>query len=203
MVSNLHKKLVTVAKNVQYIQKKGMNSFQRYSYAKESDILSKFSKEFTDNGIALTTSVIDRQVSQYESKNGDNSFLVSVKIEMNFIDSETGEKETITGYGDGSDKGDKGIYKAITGAVKYALMKSFLVETGDDPEYHKPENISESAYQKAIDYIKSDKMPDVDLKNEGEGFLEKLEEKYTVSFSKLESIRHELNLSIDRKNEDK
>jgi hypothetical protein len=30
--------------------------------------------------------------------------------------------------------GDKGIYKAITGANKYALLKPFLLETGDDPE---------------------------------------------------------------------
>ena len=42
--------------------------------------------------------------------------------------------------GSGNDRsrsgavGDKGIYKAITGANKYALLKTFLLETGDDPE---------------------------------------------------------------------
>src|SRR4029079_18402967 len=32
------------------------------------------------------------------------------------------------GYGD--DAGDKGVYKALTGAEKYLLMKTFLVSTG-------------------------------------------------------------------------
>ena len=42
--------------------------------------------------------------------------------------------------GSGNDRsrsgavGDKGIYKAITGANKYALLKTFLLEKGDDPE---------------------------------------------------------------------
>ena len=30
--------------------------------------------------------------------------------------------------------GDKGLYKAITGANKYFLFKLFQIETGDDPE---------------------------------------------------------------------
>ncbi len=46
---------------------------------------------------------------------------------------------TFSGAGAGNDRnkngvGDKGTYKAITGATKYALMKTFLLETGDDPE---------------------------------------------------------------------
>jgi len=36
--------------------------------------------------------------------------------------------------GSGSDKGDKGVYKALTGSQKYAIMKLFKIETGDDPE---------------------------------------------------------------------
>lgn len=36
--------------------------------------------------------------------------------------------------GEGMDTGDKAIYKAITGAQKYVLMKTFLIPTGDDPE---------------------------------------------------------------------
>ena len=36
--------------------------------------------------------------------------------------------------GSGQDAGDKGIFKAISGAQKYALMKAFMIPTGDDPE---------------------------------------------------------------------
>ena len=36
--------------------------------------------------------------------------------------------------GEGLDAGDKAPYKAMTGALKYALLQSFLLPTGDDPE---------------------------------------------------------------------
>ena len=36
--------------------------------------------------------------------------------------------------GQGIDAGDKAPYKAMTGALKYALLQSFLLATGDDPE---------------------------------------------------------------------
>ena len=36
--------------------------------------------------------------------------------------------------GEGADAGDKAPYKAMTGALKYALLQSFLLSTGDDPE---------------------------------------------------------------------
>ena len=36
--------------------------------------------------------------------------------------------------GSGDDPADKGLYSAYTGAVKYFLMKAFLIPTGDDPE---------------------------------------------------------------------
>ena len=47
--------------------------------------------------------------------------------------------DKIRAIGTGNDRnkngvGDKGTYKAITGANKYLLFKLFQIETGDDPE---------------------------------------------------------------------
>ncbi len=41
---------------------------------------------------------------------------------------------TTSWVGQGLDNADKGYYKAYTGAVKYFLMKTFMISTGDDPE---------------------------------------------------------------------
>jgi hypothetical protein len=54
----------------------------------------------------------------------------------------------ICAAGQGGDKnkngvGDKGLYKAITGANKYLLFKLFQIETGDDPETYDPPAILE------------------------------------------------------------
>ena len=50
------------------------------------------------------------------------------------MDSETGECVSGMFYGVGQDSGDKGIWKAVTGAIKYIMTSTFLIPTGDDPE---------------------------------------------------------------------
>jgi len=70
---------------------------------------------------------------------GEAETLTVITLQTSFVwwNPDSGEIERTEpklwrGYGD--DAGDKGIYKAYTGAEKYALMKQFLVATGDDPE---------------------------------------------------------------------
>jgi hypothetical protein len=50
------------------------------------------------------------------------------------MDVDTAEEITVKVAGEGLDAGDKAPYKAMTGALKYALLQSFLLATGDDPE---------------------------------------------------------------------
>jgi hypothetical protein len=47
---------------------------------------------------------------------------------------DSGEEIVAKVAGQGLDSGDKAPYKAMTGALKYALLQSFLLATGDDPE---------------------------------------------------------------------
>ena len=51
-----------------------------------------------------------------------------------FVDARSGEELSVRVAGEGADAGDKAPYKAMTGALKYALLQSFLLSTGDDPE---------------------------------------------------------------------
>ena len=62
-------------------------------------------------------------------------------VTYKFVDIESGESIGDFACGQGADKGDKGVYKAITGAIKYVYMKTFNIPTGDDPEKNdrKPE----------------------------------------------------------------
>ncbi len=55
------------------------------------------------------------------------------------LDVDSGESHVSTAYGQGQDKGDKGVYKAATGAEKYFLLKTFLIATGDDAEKESPQ----------------------------------------------------------------
>ena len=131
---NIAKKMIAVMGDVQHIPKNGYNSFHKYKYALESDISAAFSKALKSHNVFMFTSVLDRKMDVYPGARDKNTFFVSVKIEVTFVDADSGEYYTAVFHGDGTDTGDKAIYKAITGGLKYALMKTFLVSTGDDPE---------------------------------------------------------------------
>jgi len=133
-LKNLASKMLLIMNEVDYIKKKGRNAFHNYNYAKETDVSAAFSKAMQKYNVFMFSSIVDRQSIQYKTDKGKDSFLITVKLEMTFIDATSGESFVGTFYGDGTDSGDKGIYKAMTGAQKYALMKTFLLETGDDPE---------------------------------------------------------------------
>jgi hypothetical protein len=83
------------------------------------------------------------------TKEGD---FARVTMRFRFIDADTGESIESVFLGEGQDKGDKAFYKAYTGAVKYVLMKTFLVATGDDPEAdEQPNDKSLKAPEKVIE----------------------------------------------------
>ena len=60
--------------------------------------------------------------------------MARVVMAYTFADVDSGEEVVAKVAGQGLDPGDKAPYKAMTGALKYALLQSFLLATGDDPE---------------------------------------------------------------------
>lgn len=61
----------------------------------------------------------------------------------------------VDGLGYGIDTGDKGPGKAISYAVKYALLKAFGLETGDDPDLDQEVQRRSTTQQRADELIKA------------------------------------------------
>ena len=112
------------------------NTSDRYRYFSEAGYKKLFTELFSDNGLELTPTT--REITPYtvEGKQPNGRL---VRVSFRLSDIETGFYEDIEIVGDGIDKGDKGIYKAYTGALKYFLADTFMVATGDDPEEESPE----------------------------------------------------------------
>ena len=144
MRSALAKKLVEVVKAVGYVQKTGKNIHQNYNYAQEKDVADKFREAMAKQGLVMIPSFQSRQDGEYTTRNGTKGVHAKVIMSYQIIDSETGHCETFSMPGDGMDNpGDKAIYKAITGAQKYAMWKLTMLSTGDDPENDSDEYIAE------------------------------------------------------------
>jgi hypothetical protein len=128
--SNLASKLAKILGAVGWIPKLGWNDFHKYHYTREQDIVEAVRHLLSEAGVFVFTSIesIERR------ERGKDAIITTVKVKHTFVDGDSGETFPVFSAGDGEDKGDKGIYKAFTGAMKYFLLKSFLMPTGDDPE---------------------------------------------------------------------
>ena len=122
-----------VMNKVSYVQKTGKNAFHGYKYAGEADLLEKLRPAMLEAGLLLIPSI--KGVSPI-----DEHGVTTVQMEYTLVHKD-GDiwPNVICAAGQGGDKnkngvGDKGLYKAITGANKYLLFKLFQIETGDDPE---------------------------------------------------------------------
>lgn len=127
-------KLTEVMKQVQYIEKRGYNKFHKYNYATESDVSEKVREVLAEQNVIMLPDVVEHETREHVNQRGNKEYIATVKVKFTFIDGETGEELSIHSVGEGQDAGDKAVYKAITGATKYALMKAFMIPTGDDPE---------------------------------------------------------------------
>jgi len=125
--------LHAVMQDASYVQKTGENDFHGYSYATEADVLERIRPAMIKHGLVLIPSI--NQVSSID-QHGNTS--VTVNYTLAHISGAVWPHPIIAaGCGNDRNKngtGDKGLYKALTGANKYLLFKLFQIETGDDPE---------------------------------------------------------------------
>ena len=128
-------KLAEVMAAVERVPKRGVNDFHKYSYATEADIASTVRAELAARQVMLIPAILGETRHPVGEK---GSVLTVLEMEMEFIDGESGESIKKPWRGYGTDKEDKGGYKAMTGGEKYFLLKTFLMPTGDDPERDTP-----------------------------------------------------------------
>jgi hypothetical protein len=126
--------LNNIMKDVSYVQKSSKNEFHNYKYASEASLLESLRPAMIKHGLTLIPSV--GNVSPID-QHGNTMLTVEYTLAHT-----SGEiwPDKIVAVGCGNDRsksgsvGDKGVYKALTGANKYLLFKLFQIETGDDPE---------------------------------------------------------------------
>lgn len=125
-------RLAAISKDIGYIEKGGYNEAQKYKFVSESDVVAALKPKLAEAGIVVVPSHRLLSVEPYTTSRGSQQFLTTVESTFTFMDGT--ESIVVQTIGQGADAGDKGIYKAMTGAKKYALLQAFLLATGDDPE---------------------------------------------------------------------
>lgn len=131
--AQLYTAMAAVLGKVSRVKKNGRNDFHKYDYVTEGDLVDALRTLLSEHGISFWPSVASYEEEPIQNARGKTEFKATVQLATTFAHSSGGTMTTMW-VGQGMDASDKAFYKAYTGAVKYALMKTFLVSTGDDPE---------------------------------------------------------------------
>ncbi|NJO93426.1 MAG: hypothetical protein HC820_01920 [Hydrococcus sp. RM1_1_31] len=131
--AKLYQKFFAVQQQLKPLEKSGKNGFYKYAYTTASDVLEPVREACNANGLILYASVTDSRVDRGQAW---------VNVKLTCADPETGEfiECHAAGYAedwsykDNKATGDKAVYKAETGAIKYAVRLMFCLPSEDDPE---------------------------------------------------------------------
>jgi len=124
-LGNIHQRIAMAMKLVHYIQKEKRQGMQ-YTIVSHDSVTSKVRPELLKCGIHYYP-------SEMTFVQNGNRTEVLLKVRFVNIDRPSDFFE-VPSFGFGCDSQDKGPGKAISYAVKYALLKAMGLETGDDSD---------------------------------------------------------------------
>ena len=136
---NLRQKLIQIYNELDHVDKAGDNTKQHYKFVRAADVMRPVRAAFAKWGIYAEPDFTLLGTYDIKTNNGGNMHTATVKATIVLFDADSDETKTISGLGDGADGGDKGIFKAQTGAVKNALRNGLLLPDEGDPNGGDPE----------------------------------------------------------------
>ncbi len=142
-----------VAKNL----KVDISKSQSYKAVAESDVLEAVKPIEEKYGIysyPVSRTVIKDEAytttSEYDGRKSEKTtFFMRLATVYRFVNVDNPDEYIdITTYGDGVDTQDKAPGKAMTYADKYALLKAYKIQTGDDPDANASGNLGKKKFEK-------------------------------------------------------
>jgi hypothetical protein len=152
---SLRQKLAVVRRRLAYVQKRGYNERKNYNYVTAADIAGAVGDILAELGVVVVPRLESISHEPSRTNRAEGEHVARVVMTYTFMDVDTAEEITVKVAGEGLDAGDKAPYKAMTGALKYALLQSFLLATGDDPEDERtnPTNHSSTPHEHRLEAL--------------------------------------------------
>ena len=119
-------RLATVRARISHVTKDAHNPEGDYQYSSWGNVLQTVRDHLDDVGLHLHVSTADVRLL------APGLLLVELDYEWQATDCDLRQPGRWAGLG--WDRGDKALYKGYSGALKYLILDTFLIPTGDDPE---------------------------------------------------------------------
>jgi ERF superfamily len=114
------------------ISKARKNTQQGYAFRGIDDVYGALSSLLSQYKLCVIPRVLNRIVTERESKSGGVLFYVVLDVEFDLVSAEDGSQHTARCCGEAMDSGDKATNKAMSAAYKYFALQTFCIPTEGD-----------------------------------------------------------------------
>ena len=113
------------------ISKDRKNLQQGYSFRGIDDLYSAMQGPLSDNGVFYAPKVLHKEREERTTKSGSTLIYTILTVQFTFFADDGSSFDVIT-VGEAMDSGDKSANKAMSAALKYALLQLFCIPTEED-----------------------------------------------------------------------
>lgn len=143
----IHQLMGSILAQMPAIGKTQKNVQQNFMFRGHDDVLNALNPLLAKHGVYVIPDAVERVTAHRETAKGSTMYEVNLHVRFRFY-GPGGDYVEASGWGEGTDMGDKATSKAMTMAFKYVLAQVFAVSTAAaaDPdgqtaeETYRPEN---------------------------------------------------------------
>ena len=125
--------IATIMRETKAIAKTEKNTQQNFMFRGIDSVMNELHDIFANNGVFILPEVLDFNVSEKATARGSLLYYTRAKIKFHFVAEDASEVTTVN-VGEAMDSGDKGMNKAMSIALKYALMQMLLIPTKEEKD---------------------------------------------------------------------
>src|SRR3990167_97918 len=145
----IYQQMPKITAEVGAVEKSRRNQQQGYQFRSIDDLYAALQGLLATCGVTVVPQVLEYKREERASKSGGVLVSTLASVKHTFYASDGSSVEAIT-LGEGMDSGDKSANKAMSGAMKYALIECFCIPTWDpdnDSEHSSPQPVPRNAPQ--------------------------------------------------------
>lgn len=120
--------LAAVMAEVGHVGKERKNLQQNYQFRGIDDVMAACQPVLAKHGVVVVPRVMEREREERQSKSGGAMFHVRFVVEHLFYANDGSNVACVT-VGEAMDSGDKASNKAMSAALKYALVETLMIPT--------------------------------------------------------------------------
>lgn len=132
-IPKIYGAIASIMKETNAIAKSEKNQQQGFMFRGIDSVMNELHRLFAKYGVFILPEVQDYTVEEKTTSKGTLLYYTRAKVKFHFVAEDASEVCTYN-VGEAMDSGDKGMNKAMSVALKYALMQMLLIPTKEDKD---------------------------------------------------------------------